>query len=159
MDATVTWKGKLSFSGTAGSGFNLPLGASPDVGGDNDGFRPMEMFAIGLAGCTGMDVISILQKKREPVTAFEVQVHAERASEHPKVMTAAVIEYSVTGQQVNETSVLRAIELSVERYCPAQAMLAQVMPIAVKYHLFEDLGAGARRLVKSGEYIPARVAP
>jgi putative redox protein len=64
LNASVTWKGKLSFTGTADTGFTLPLGASPAVGGDNDGFRPMELFAIGLAGCTAMDVISILGKKR-----------------------------------------------------------------------------------------------
>jgi len=126
------------------------------VGGDNDGVRPMEMLAIGLAGCTAMDVISILTKKRQDVTQFEVQVHAERAAEHPKVFTGAVIEYFVVGRGVEEEAVVRAIELSAVRYCPAQAMFSKVFPIELKYHIFEDLGDGQRSLVKSGVYAPVQ---
>jgi putative redox protein len=155
MEAKVNWQGKLTFTGSADSGFQLPLGTEPAVGGDNDGFRPMELLAIGLAGCTAMDVISILRKKRQEVTDFEVQVHAGRATEHPKVITEAVIEYFVTGLNLDETAVLRAIELSATRYCPAQAMFSKLMPIELKYHLYEDRGEGQRDLVKSGVYTTA----
>jgi putative redox protein len=79
MDAKVIWKEKMSFEGTADSGFKVTLGTIPEVGGDNDGFRPMELLAIGLAGCTAMDVISILNKKKQDVHHFEVRVHADRA--------------------------------------------------------------------------------
>ena len=155
VDAKVTWKGKMSFTASADSGFELPLGTDPAVGGDNDGFRPMEMFAIGLAGCTAMDVISILSKKRQDITGFEVDVQAELANEHPKVFTGAQVVYSVTGREVYEAAVVRAIELSATRYCPAQAMLTQVMPIELAYHIYEVEDAGERRLVKSGVYQPA----
>jgi putative redox protein len=155
MEAKVTWQGKLTFTGTADSGFQLPLGTEPAVGGDDDGFRPMELLAVGLAGCTAMDVISILSKKRQDVTGFEVQVHAGRASEHPKVITDAVIEYYVTGRSLDEAALLRAIELSATRYCPAQAMFGQLMPIELKYHIFEEHGEGPRELVKSGTYAPS----
>jgi putative redox protein len=151
-EATVTWRRRLSFTGSANSGFTLPLGADPAVGGDGDGFRPMELLAIGLAGCTAMDVISILQKKRQPVTGFEVQVETDRAPDHPKVFTGARITYAISGSGVDEAAVWRAIELSATRYCPAQAMLGQVMPIAIKYHIFEENESGERILVKSGEY-------
>ncbi|MEW5872960.1 MAG: OsmC family protein [Chloroflexota bacterium] len=154
MQATVKWQGKLSFSASADTGFSVPLGAEPAVGGDNDGFRPMELIASGLAGCTAMDVISILSKKRQEVTDFEVQVHADRAQEHPKVFTAAVIEYFVTGRGLDESALRRAIELSATRYCPAQAMFERIMPIELKYHLYEDLGQGQRSLVTSGVYAP-----
>jgi len=152
VEAKVVWKGRMSFDGSADSGFTVPLGTDPSVGGDNDGPRPMELIAIGLAGCTGMDVISILQKKRQPVTGFEVQVHAERAADHPKVITRAVIEYLVTGNGVDETSVLRAIELSAARYCPAQAMFAKVFPMELIYKVFEG-----ETLVKQGVYTPEAV--
>ena len=112
MNAKVNWKGKLSFTGTAGTGFDVPLGAHPKVGGDNDGFRPLELMAVSLAGCTAMDVISILQKKRQEVTDFRVEVDAEQTDQHPKVITDAVIEYHVTGQDIAEKAVVRAIELS-----------------------------------------------
>ncbi len=152
MQAKVNWQGKLSFTGSADTGFSVPLGADAIVGGDEDGFRPMELIAVGLAGCTAMDVISILSKKRQEVTDFEVQVHARRAEEHPKVFTGATIEYHVSGHNVDEVAVVRAMELSATRYCPAQAMFDKIMPIELKYHLYEDEGAGKRHLVKSGVY-------
>ena len=156
MDAKVTWRGKLSFTGAADTGFSVPLGANPKVGGDNDGFRPMELIATGLAGCTAMDVISILSKKRQQVTDFEVQVHASQADEHPRVFTGATIEYFVTGRGVDEAAVVRAMQLSAVRYCPAQAMFNQIMPIELKYHIYEDQGEGERELVKSGSYSPKK---
>jgi putative redox protein len=76
MEANVIWQQGLTFTGTADTGFQVPLGAASAVGGDDDGFKPMELLAVGLAGCTAMDVISILQKKRQHVTGFEVRVHA-----------------------------------------------------------------------------------
>lgn len=129
MDAKVTWKRRLSFEGTANSGFTLPLGSQVEVGGDNDGFRPMELLLIGLAGCTAMDVISILVKKKQDVLAFDVNVHAERAKEHPQVFTHAMIEYHVKGKNIDSTDVERAVELSETKYCSAQAMLGKVFPI------------------------------
>ncbi len=137
MDAKVVWKQRLSFDGTAESGFTLPLGSTPDVGGDNDGFRPMELIAIGLAGCTAMDVISILMKKRQDVTAFEVTVHSERAEQHPHVFTHMTVEYIVTGHHVDPAAVDRSIELSVTKYCPAQAMLSKSVAIDHKVTLLE----------------------
>ncbi len=158
MNAKVTWKGKMTFSGTADSGFELPLGADSAVGGDNDGFRPMELFAIGLAGCTAMDVISILQKKRQEISEFVVDVSADRADEHPKVFTRAEVTYKISGVGVDEAAVRRAIELSVTRYCPANAMLSQVMPIEIAYEIYEQEANGEKRLVFSGSYRSASSA-
>ncbi len=155
MDAKVIWKDRLSFTGSAESGFTLPLGTDPGVGGDNDGFRPLELLAVGLAGCTAMDVISILRKKKQDVTNFEVQVHADQANDHPQVFTRAVITYHVTGHAVDEAALRRAIQLSAERYCPAQAMLAQVMPIRLVYSIYEG---DATTPVLTGEWTPAEAA-
>lgn len=138
----------MSFTGTANTGFEVPLGAHPKVGGDNDGFRPLELMAVSLAGCTAMDVISILQKKRQEITDFRVEVDADQAGEHPKVITDAVIEYHVTGKDVAEKAVVRAIELSATRYCPAQSMLAKVFPMELKYFIYDERGD----LVTKGVY-------
>ena len=154
MDAKVVWKKGLSFTGTGETGFDVPLGASPNVGGDNDGFRPMELIATGLAGCTAMDVVSILLKKREDLTSFEVQVHSDRAEQHPKVFTNALIEFHVSGRGIKENSVLRSIELSAEIYCPAQAMMKQIMPIEITYYIYEDEGENNKSLVSTGTYTP-----
>ena len=150
MQAKVNWGEGLSFEGTADSGFKIQLDAKEEVGGEGKGFVPMELMAISLAGCTAMDVISILKKKRQDVTDFEVRVDANRAEEHPKVFTRARIDYLVTGHAVDEKAVLRAIELTAERYCPAQAMLGQVMPIDLHYRIFED--NEEKKLVADGVY-------
>lgn len=136
-EAKVTWKSGLSFDGSAGSGFHLALGASQEAGGSDDGFRPLELLLVGLAGCTAMDVISILEKKRQAVTGFEVRVQAERAEDHPKVFTHILIEYVVTGHQVDQTAVARAVELSETKYCSAQAMLGKAVRIENKITLIE----------------------
>lgn len=137
MEAKVTWKGGMSFDGTADTGFIVPLGAEPVVGGANDGFRPLELMAVSLAGCTAMDVISILRKMKQEVTAFEVRVQADRSGEHPKVFTAAVIEYIVTGKNLDPAAVEKAVNLSETRYCPAQAMLVKALPITHKISIQE----------------------
>jgi putative redox protein len=140
MEARVEWIEGLSFTGEAESGFSIRLGGDASAGGAEDGFRPMELIAVGIAGCTAMDVISILMKKRQQVTAFEVLIHARRADEHPKVFTQIEIEYVVRGNQVEEAAVQRAIQLSEERYCPAMAMFRQVAPLNLTYRI-EPAGA------------------
>jgi len=132
MDAKVTWRGRMSFVGTSDSGFSVPLGTVPQVGGDNDGFRPLELTAVSLAGCTAMDVISILQKKKQKVSEFEVQVHADRADEHPKVFTKIQIHYKIKGEDISQEAVERAVQLSEEKYCPVQAMLKKIVPMELK---------------------------
>ncbi len=135
MEATVIWEKGLTFTGSAGTEFNVPLDASEDEGGDNDGFQPMQLIAIGLAGCTAMDVISILTKKRQNVATFKVRVNAKRDSEHPRVFTQFIIEYLITGENIDETAVQRAIESSETKYCPAQAMFNQIVPIELSYQI------------------------
>lgn len=138
MKASVTMKQGMSFNGSADSGFSVALGASPSVGGDDDGFRPMELMLISLAGCTAMDVISILRKKRQKVTHFEVQVSAEQAAEHPKVFTDILLTYIVHGAGVEPAAVERSIELSTTKYCPAQAMLDEAVSIRHEYEIVEE---------------------
>ncbi len=152
MDAKVTLLQRMTFDATADSGFHVTLGTVPEVGGDNDGFQPMELMLVSLLGCTAMDVISILRKKRQQVTHFEVKGHAERADKHPKVFTHVTIEYHVTGKEVDEKAVVRSIELSAIRYCPAQGMLAKVVPIRLLYFIYEDTPLGPQK-VKEGEYV------
>lgn len=137
MDSKVTWQGKMRFTGTADTGFDVPLDASPAVGGEESGFRPMELLALSLAGCTAMDVISILRKKRQDVTGFEVRVHAEQQDEHPRVFTRIQVDYRIEGREVAPRAVERAIELSFDKYCPAQAMLKSFVEIEHDYEIVE----------------------
>jgi putative redox protein len=152
MNASVTWRQGLSFTGKSDSGYEVPLGAEPEVGGARDGFEPLELMAVSLAGCTAMDVISIMTKKKQEVTGFEVKVKTERAREFPKVFTSATITYLITGHAVNEVALIRSIELSATKYCPAQAMLGKVFPIELVYEIYEDGGNGKKRLATKGAY-------
>ena len=86
------------------------------------------------------------------MTRFEVRVDAPRAEEHPKVFTSAVITYVVSGKAIDEASVLRAIELSATRYCPAQAMFGRVFPMELHYEIYEDEGEGNQRLMVQGAW-------
>lgn len=136
MDAKVTWKNKgLLMSGTADTGSVLDLASAMDEG--EAGFRPMELLALGLAGCTGMDVLSILKKKRQDVVDFEVRVHTETADEYPKVWVVAKLEYVITGRNIDPRAIERAMDLSKTTYCPAQNMLNKAVDIELSYTIIE----------------------
>ncbi len=138
MSATVVWKKGMSFTGTGHtSNFTAPLGADPKSGGDNDGFRPTELILVGLAGCTAMDVMSILQKKRQQVSAFEVKADGDRAETEPKRFTRFLLEYIVTGKGIDPAAVERAVELSETKYCSVMATLRFAGPIERKITVLE----------------------
>jgi len=137
MKAKAIWKNEgLKFSGTADTGGEVKLASDLDVG--ENGFRPMELLAMGLAGCTGMDVISILKKKRQDVTNFEVQVETESAQDYPHVWVKAKIKYLIHGHGVDSKAVERAMKLSKERYCPAQNMLNKAVDFDLEYEIVES---------------------
>ena len=150
MKILVNWKGNMIFTGVSPSGFPMQMDADANFGGSNAGIRPMEMIAFGLAGCTAMDVLSILRKKRQQVTQFEVRIDAPRSAEYPKVFTRAMITYVVTGRNIDEIAVLRSIELTATKYCPAQIMLEQAFPMDLHYEIYEDEGDGNKRLTHQG---------
>lgn len=132
LRATVTLERGLHFQGSVGSGHQLDLD-SPGVGGA--GPTPMELVLTGLAGCSAMDVISILRKQRQPVQGMQVHARGERRSEHPTVFTTIQLEYVVQGSDVDPAAVTRAIDLSRERYCPVWAMLAPTVEITSAFRI------------------------
>src|SRR5512138_2614061 len=139
--ASVKWEHGLTFKGTADTGFSVAIGGSPADGGDNDGFRPTELLLVAAAACSAMDVISILQKKRQDVSGFEVKVHGERAEEHPRKFTHIELEYVVRGRRVDPAAVERSIELSLTKYCSVSATLEPAVTITHKYQIVEEPGA------------------
>ena len=150
MRASINWEGGLKFVGAGPSGFPIQMDAESTIGGGDSGIRPMEMIALGLIGCQAMDVMSILQKKREQVTKFEVRFDGPRSPEYPKVFTRAEITFVVIGKQVSEDAVLRSIELAATKYCPASAMLEQAFPMVLHYEIYEDEDGGNARLIHQG---------
>lgn len=135
MDATLTLHDGLHFSAVADSGMRIDIDGDPGPDRARQGPSPMELMIMSLGGCTAMDVISILRKKRQNVTGFEVRVHGDRATEHPKVFTDFVIEFIVRGVDIDPAAVERAIQLSSDVYCSAQAMLVKVTNIRTTYRI------------------------
>jgi putative redox protein len=120
----------ISLSGTADSGFRVDL-----AGSGGEGLRPMELLLISLAGCTALDVISILQKQRQDVTGLQVHVAGERATEHPRVFTDIQVHFLISGRDVNPKAVERAIALSRDKYCSVSAMLNKTAAIECSYEI------------------------
>lgn len=138
VQVSVTWQHQdLLLEAENDTGNKIILDSAVNVGGKNRGPRPLQLMLMSLAGCTSMDVLSILQKKREPIQDFRCIVTAEQADTHPKVYTKIHIEYVVTGD-VKEQSLQRAIELSEQVYCPAQAMLRPVTQLTHSYRIIRS---------------------
>ncbi len=137
--AQVTWVGPgLRLVGEADGPAIVLDHILPDEDREETGPRPVRLLLMGLCGCTGMDVISIMQKKRQPFTGLKVKATAERAEEHPKVYTEIHLEFVVTGKGVDPQAVERSIELSQTKYCPASAMLSKAVEITTSYRIVEE---------------------
>jgi putative redox protein len=124
----------LSLVGKSDSGHWTTMDTRADVGGNEAATAPMELLLISLGGCTGMDVLSILEKMKQPVEDFRIELEAEHAPEHPKVYTGIEMVYIVKGN-VEPAKLERAIELSQERYCPVTAMLRPTVDIKTSYRI------------------------
>ena len=131
LKAKLEWKEKMQFVGQASD--------SPSVILDNPegktGPTPMEMVLMGVAGCTAMDVISILRKKHADVTGFQVNIRGERAEDHPKRYTKFHVEYILEGKGLSSKDVERSIELSVTKYCSAISSMSS--PVETSYRIVD----------------------
>ncbi len=117
MKAKVEWKTGMQFAASTGSGHQILMDSSAEVGGSNSGPRPTELLLAGLGGCTGMDMASILRKMQQPFKSVDMEIEGTRAEDHPKRFTAIHLHYTVKGSGLNEERVARAAQLSVEKYC------------------------------------------
>jgi putative redox protein len=128
--ATAVWSGEgVGFDATTASGHLILTDGNAEHGGREYGARPMELVLVGLAGCTGVDVISMLKKMRQDVTGYEVRVRDRRADEHPRRFTEIEVLHVVRGRNLDAAAVQRAVTLSAEKYCPASAALAAGCPV------------------------------
>jgi putative redox protein len=134
MKVRVRWIEGAAMLGEADSGHAVVMDGPPDYGGRNLGVRPMEMLLIGMGGCTEFDVLLILRKARQEVTACVVELTAERAETDPKVFTRIHVHFIVTGKGLSDKQVERAIRLSAEKFCSASIMLGATAQIT---HDFE----------------------
>lgn len=133
MKVDVKWVDGVSFVAESESGHAVVMDGAPANGGRNIGMRPMEMLLVGMGGCTSFDVVTILKKGRQKVTDCVAQITAERSDEIPKVFTKIHVHFVVTGQELNEKQVDRAVKLSAEKYCSASIMLGKACEITHDY--------------------------
>jgi putative redox protein len=133
--AHVTLQEGMHFEGSPGDDFTIHLDANKRFGGQGLGSGPLGLMLVSLAGCTAMDVVSIMRKKRQQLTGLEVRVKAERAEEHPKVYTHIWLTYTVSGHDIDPAAVARSIELSMEKYCPVAGLLKAVVPIETDFEI------------------------
>lgn len=138
-NAKVSYRGKMVFEATSGSGHQVVMDSAPEVGGENKGIRPMETVLVGLGGCTGMDVVSILNKMRVSFEGFDMEILGKRADEHPKVYEHITVRYRFGADRADEEKIVRAVSLSQEKYCSVSAMLAQSAKIDAEIFINDDL--------------------
>jgi putative redox protein len=123
MKAVVKWVDGVMFVGESGSGHSVVMDGAPEQGGRNMGVRPMEMLLLGLGGCASYDVIAMLKKGRQQIVDCRAEVEAERADAVPAVFTKIHVKFIVSGNDLKENQVKRAVDLSAEKYCSASIML------------------------------------
>ncbi|MES9993473.1 MAG: OsmC family protein [Candidatus Thiodiazotropha sp.] len=138
MKARVVWVEDSVMMGESGSGHGVVMDGPPEHGGRNLGIRPMEMLLLGMGGCTEFDVMSILRKSRQQVTSCVVELEAERAQQDPKVFTRIHAHFIVSGKDLSEKHVARAISLSAEKYCSASLMLAKSAEVTHDYEIRDE---------------------
>lgn len=132
MTIEANWQEGFRFEAHTGTGHDLTLDASVEVGGTDAGARPIELLLVANATCMGMDVVSILRKMRQEIKSYRVKVTGERAEDHPMIFTHILIEHFVEGE-VEEAKLAHAIQLSTEKYCSVGAMLSKAAKIETKY--------------------------
>jgi putative redox protein len=130
--AAAVWNSGTAFTATSGSGHSIVLDGESQVG-----MSPMEALLVSLITCSGADVVSILEKKRQAVTRFEIEVSGLRAEEHPRVYTDIRVNFIVTGRGVDPEAVRRAIELSETKYCSVSAMLEKTAAMTFAFEVRE----------------------
>ncbi len=137
MDIKVSWVGNAAFEGESSSGHKVLMDGPTEGGGNNLGPRPMEMLLLGTGGCSSYDVISILKKARQKVNGCEAMISSVRADSEPKIFTKIHIFFRISGVNLKEKQVKRAVSLSAEKYCSASIMLGATANITHDYEIIQ----------------------
>ena len=135
MKARVKWIEDVQFIGESGTGHSLIMDGPEERGGHGTGMRPMELLLLGLGGCTSFDVVELLKKSRQNIVDCVVEIDGQRSESVPKIFTDIHVHYIITGSNIKEAQVKRAIELSSEKYCSASLMLGKSANITHDYEI------------------------
>lgn len=127
--------GKFNFEAQNEAGFKVELDANPTIGGDGKGFRPMEMLLVGLGGCSGIDMVNMLTKQKEPLTDIKIKINASRKDqETPPIFDVIDIHFELFGD-LNTSKVERALQMTFDKYCSVSNILSQSATINFSYHI------------------------
>ena len=140
LHAEVRHAEGMTFLGRGASNHWVVMDASEAAGGHGAGSSPMELVLMALGGCTAMDIVSILQKRKEEFAGFRVELAGERSAESPRRFTRITVEYTLTSDTVQAESVIRAVELSAEKYCSVGATLAPGVQLVYRYRILRSSG-------------------
>ena len=138
MTAVVTLQENVRWKADAGSGHSVIIDGPVEAGGENAGFRPMELMLLGLGGCLAYDMLMILRRMRQDVTGYQLKLVGHRAEEPPTVYTEVNLEHTITGYGIDEANVKRALNLAESKYCSASAMFSKTAKLNHTLHIVED---------------------
>jgi len=133
----TTWKGRMQFEST-NEGGNLNIDASEEVGGEGKGYRPKSLMLTALAGCSGLDIVSLLKKMRAEVKDFNIDVEGELTEEHPKYYHKVKMTFNFYGKDFKKDKIEKAVKLSEERYCGVMAMFKKFAEVKTAIQYFEE---------------------
>ena len=134
----VSYKQRMQFETDSPTGYKALIDTSPENGGDNDGLGPKAMMLSALAGCTGLDIVFVLNKMRAEVPHFEMKVKGELTEEHPKTYHKVWLDYHFYGDNLDESKIKKAIKLSKEQYCGVMEMFRQFATLEIVIHFHKE---------------------
>ena len=134
---TTVWKENMLFESDNPSGHSVLIDTSSENGGENKGLGPKALMLSSLAGCSGLDVVSLLKKMRAEVADFKMVVHAELTEEHPKYYHKVAVEYHCYGSNLQEDKINKAVKLSIDQYCGVMEMFRQFAKVTTEVYLHE----------------------
>ena len=137
MKARVKWIEDVQFIGESGTGHSLIMDGPEEHGGHGTGMRPMELLLLGLGGCTSFDVVEMLKKSRQDIDDCVVEISAKRSEKIPKIFTHIHVHFIITGDNIKESQVKRAVSLSAEKYCSASIMLGKAAEVTHDYVIID----------------------
>lgn len=134
----MKWSGGLRFEGQNPWGHEIATDGARDVGGEESGFKPTELLLYAVASCTGIDIVRILEKRRQKLHSLTIQVHAEQPEDYPKPFHDVRIHYVAQGEGLDEHSLAMAISLSESKYCTVSQTLQQPTNVTTSFEIVES---------------------
>lgn len=135
LTAKMKWVGGLKFEGTSAYGHKIATDGSKEAGGQEEGFKPTELLLYGIAGCTGIDVVRILEKQRQELSSLEIELIAHNRDEYPKPFHTIEVRYIASGTDLDEKKLARAIELSESKYCVVSQTVQRETKVITSYRI------------------------